>query len=88
MNIQHFTKRLLFALVFVMAVIIASAPSVNHANATGPNPFLITPYFGTKGIVSNFDHEFPNYGIDGTLVGYDGSRCGPSARASLAASTR
>lgn len=61
MNIQHFTKRLLFALVFVMAVIIASALSANHANATGPNPFLITPYFGKKGINTWFDHQYPTY---------------------------
>jgi hypothetical protein len=80
MSIQHFAKRLSFVLFFVIVVIIVLALSVRHANATtGPDPFLITPYFGTKEIKSNFDHEFPTYGVDGTLVGYNGVRRGPPA---------
>ena len=42
-------------------------------------PFLTTPYFGQKSMTSRFDHELPNYGVDGSLMGFDGIRRGPPA---------
>jgi len=48
---------------------------------TAPTPFLLPPLYGTTGINSIFDHEYPVYGREGGLNGstadmvhYDGRR--------------
>lgn len=44
------------------------------AAAEAPTPFLTSPYYGTTAINSFFDHEYPNYGINGSIVLYTGER--------------
>ena len=73
MSIQHFAKRLSLALFLVMVAAAFSNTSIHHVSAQGPAPFLITPYFGTKGINTWFDHQYPDYNRNLQIVIYDGT---------------
>ncbi|MBI1296577.1 hypothetical protein GC175_16605 [bacterium] len=42
-------------------------------------PFLITPYFGAKNITSYFDHEYPTYQTNQSIVIYTGERRTPAS---------
>lgn len=71
---RHFARRNM--VVILMAILWLAVSSTGTALAQ-TQPFLIQPYFGQEAITSIFDHEYPDYGANGTLVAYNGTRRGP-----------
>lgn len=77
MKIKIVSKVLIYSLLFSLQTLYLAINSVQQAKAQNPATFLAPPYYGTKPITSNFDHQYPTYGgspnnNNDTFMKYDG----------------
>lgn len=75
-SLGRFARRHAAVVLLAMLWLIVSSTGTALAQT---QPFLIQPYFGQEPITSIFDHEYPNYSVNDTLVAYNGARRGPPA---------
>lgn len=70
-----FRSKLSILVTFVLIIVMLTNIESQNVDAQATtDPFLSSPYYGTKTVTSHFDHEYPDYVENTIFTRYDGVR--------------